>query len=169
MSIVQFVKNTPLWVWILLIFLLCRGVIALFNREMRPGRLFFLPVLFLIWGIYSVTHETYRPSLSLIMMLAGVLVGTATGWMIWRSQPPLRNSANSGFIVRSGTPLTLGIIIVAFSLKFILTSVLYLHPELGEARGFCMIFGLLTGFVGGIFWGGTLRLFVPWYRKRSNA
>ena len=169
MSIAQLVKNTPIWVWVLLISLLCRGIIALFDREMRPGRIFLLPVLFLIWGIYSVVHETYCPSLSLIMMLAGTLVGAVAGWMMWWSQPPLRRSATPGLVVRSGTPLTLGIIIVAFSLKFILTSVPYLRPELGETRAFCIIFGLLTGFVDGIFWGGTLRLFVPWYRKRSSA
>ncbi|MDR3434129.1 MAG: hypothetical protein P4L95_19895 [Rouxiella aceris] len=169
MSVTQFFKDTPVWVWILLVFLLRRGFAALFDREMRPGRLFFLPVLFLIWGIYSVTLETYQTDLSLIMMIAGVFVGIAVGYMVWWSQPPLRNSDNPGLIVRSGTPLTLGVIIVAFSLKFVLISASYLQPELHEARTFCILYGLLTGLVDGIFWGGTLRLFLPWYKKEKAS
>ncbi|TPG58358.1 DUF6622 family protein [Ewingella americana] len=168
MSVIQFFKDIPVWVWVLLIFLLRRGFTALFDREMHPGRLFFLPVLFLIWGVYDVTNETSRPGLSLIMMGFGVLAGIIFGYILWWSQPPLRNSDHSGFIVRSGTPLTLGMIIVAFSLKFTLTSALYLQPSLREAETFCIVFGLITGMIDGIFWGGTLRLFMPWYKHQRT-
>lgn len=168
MPAIQFVKSTPIWVWILLIFLLRRGFAALFDKEMRPGRLFFLPVLFLVWGIYSVVHETYYPGLSLIMMTVGSLAGIAVGGWLWWSQPPLRNSDKPNLIVRAGTPLTLVMIIVAFSFKFVLTSVSYIQLSLREAQTFCMLFGLLTGLIDGIFWGGTLRLFVPWYKKERT-
>lgn len=169
MSSIQFFKDTPVWVWVLLIFLLRRGFTALFDREMRPGRLFFLPVLFLIWGIYSVSNETLHPGLSLITMGFGVLAGVFVGYILWWSQPPLRNSDNSGFIVRSGTPLTLGMIIVAFSLKYALISTTYLQPSLREDLTFCIVFGLITGLVDGVFWGGTLRLFMPWYKHQRNV
>ncbi|ENT5053542.1 hypothetical protein [Salmonella enterica] len=61
-----FLKDTPVWVWILLAFLLRRGFAALYDREMTTGRLFFLPVLFLVWGAYGVITETKLAGVSLI-------------------------------------------------------------------------------------------------------
>lgn len=166
MDIADFLRNTPVWVWILLAFLLRRGFAALYDREMTTGRLFFLPILFLVWGAYGVITETKLAGVSLTMMTAGLLVGTALGYRLWRSQLPLRNSDNPGMIIRAGTPLTLGLIVITFCMKFILVSVIDLHPGLRSSAIFCMLFGGVTGLVDGVFWGGTLRLFIPWYSKR---
>lgn len=166
MSIAQFLKETPIWVWFLLAFLLRRGFAALYDREMTVGRLFFLPVLFLIWGAYSVITEIELGGLSLTFMVAGIIAGATLGYTIWRSQPTLRDSTNAGMIIRAGTPLTLGLIVFAFSTKFILVSSVYMHPELRSTASFCILFGGLTGFIDGVFWGGTLRLFIPWYMKK---
>ncbi|WP_200552780.1 DUF6622 family protein [Kosakonia sp. LAM2021] len=166
MNMAHFLRATPVWVWILLAFLLRRGFAALYDRKMAIGRLFLLPVLFLAWGAYGVITETERVGVSLTMMTAGLFAGTALGYRLWRSQPPLRNTDTPGMIIRAGTPLTLGLIVIAFSIKFALTSALYLQPGLRSAISFCMLFGGVTGLVDGLFWGGTLRLYLPWYSKR---
>lgn len=166
MDIALFLRDTPVWVWVLLAFLLRRGFAALYDREMTTGRLFFLPVLFLVWGAYGVISETEMVGASLTMMTAGLAAGIALGYRLWRSQPPLRNSDNPGMIIRAGTPLTMGLIVITFCMKFVLTSVIYVQPGLRSSASFCMLFGSLMGLVDGIFWGGTLRLFIPWYNKR---
>lgn len=166
MDMAHFLRETPVWVWIMLAFLLRRGFAALYDREMAIGRLFLLPVLFLVWGTYGVITETELAGVSLTMMAAGLFAGTALGYRLWRSLPPLRNTDNPGMIIRAGTPLTLGLIVIAFSMKFTLTSALYLQPGLRSTTSFCMLFGGVTGLVDGIFWGGTLRLYIPWYSKR---
>lgn len=166
MDMAHFLRATPVWVWILLAFLIRRGFAALYDRKMAIGRLFLLPVLFLVWGAYGVITETELPGVSLSMMIAGLLAGSALGYRLWRSQPPLRDTDNPGMVIRSGTPLTLGLIVIAFSMKFTLTSALYLQPGLRSATSFCLLFGGMTGLVDGIFWGGTLRLYLPWYSKR---
>ncbi|HEB6949786.1 TPA: hypothetical protein R0445_004401 [Salmonella enterica subsp. enterica serovar Hvittingfoss] len=166
MDMAPFFRETPIWVWILLAFLLRRGFAALYDREMAIGRLFFLPVLFLVWGAYGVITEPEQVGVCLTMMIAGLLVGTAIGYRLWRSQPLLRNTDNPGMIIRAGTPLTLGLIMIAFCMKFFLISALYLQPGLRSTASFCMLFGGVTGLIDGVFWGGTLRLFIPWYSKR---
>ena len=168
MDIALIFRETPVWVWILLVFLLRRGFAALYDREMTTGRLFFLPMLFLFWGAYGVITETALAGISLTMMTAGLLVGILFGYRLWRSQPPLKNTDNPGMIIRAGTPLTLVVIVSAFCLKFILTSALYLQPGLRSTASFCLLFSGLTGLVDGVFWGGTLRLFIPWYRDRKG-
>lgn len=165
MNLSEFFKHTPVWVWILLAFLLRRGFVALYDREMTTGRLFFLPVLFLIWGGYGMITETERAGLSLSMMIAGILAGASLGYWMWRSQPPLRDSVSPGRVIRAGTPMTLGLIVVAFCTKFILTSAIYLQPELAASVSFCILMGGITGLIDGVFWGGTLRIFIPWYRR----
>ncbi|HGU9824237.1 TPA: DUF6622 family protein [Enterobacter cancerogenus] len=164
MNLSEFFKHTPVWVWIQLAFLLRRGFAALYDREMTTGRLFFLPVLFLIWGGYGMITETERAGLSLSMMIAGILAGASLGYWMWRSQPPLRDSVSPGRVIRAGTPMTLGLIVVAFCTKFILTSAIYLQPELAASVSFCILMGGITGLIDGVFWGGTLRIFIPWYR-----
>lgn len=77
MDMALFLRGTLVWVWILLAFLLRRGFAALNDREMAIGRLFFLPVLFLVWGVYGGITETQLAGVSLTMMAAGLLVGTA--------------------------------------------------------------------------------------------
>lgn len=47
MSLFNILTGTPLWVWILLIFLIAWGIIALKDREMGVYRLFLLPLVFL--------------------------------------------------------------------------------------------------------------------------
>ncbi|WP_338049386.1 DUF6622 family protein [Photorhabdus heterorhabditis] len=58
MSLTTIIKDTPIWVWILFAFLIRRGISALYDREMRIDRLFLLPIVFLVWGIYNVIYET---------------------------------------------------------------------------------------------------------------
>ncbi|WP_198404649.1 hypothetical protein [Salmonella enterica] len=65
-----FLRNTPVWVWILLAFLLRRGFAALYDREMTTGRMFFLPMFFLVWGAYGVITETELAGTGLTMMAA---------------------------------------------------------------------------------------------------
>lgn len=62
MTVAQFSKDTLIWVWIWLVFLIKRGSTAISDPEMRIERLFLLPR----------------------MLAVGI------GWMLWRSQPRLR-------------------------------------------------------------------------------
>lgn len=132
---------------------------------MTTGRLFFLPIFFLVWRAYGVITETKLAGVSLTMMTAGLLAGTALGYRLWRSQPPLRNSDNPDMIIRAGTPLTLGMIVFTICTKFILTSAIFLQPGLAASASFCMLMGGFTGVFDGVFWDGTLRIFIPWYNK----
>ncbi|WP_244427611.1 hypothetical protein [Bartonella queenslandensis] len=50
MSLFNILTGTPLWAWILLIFLIARGIIALKDRETKVYRLFLLPLVFLFWA-----------------------------------------------------------------------------------------------------------------------
>ncbi|SFN82492.1 DUF6622 family protein [Xenorhabdus japonica] len=79
MSILSIIKGTPIWVWILFAFLIKRGINALYDREMRIERLFFMPILFFIWAVYSVLHETTFSNTAFLALILGIFVGGGIG------------------------------------------------------------------------------------------
>lgn len=114
MSGAQFIKDAPVWVWILLVFLIQRGINALSDREMRIERLFLLPLLFLVWGVYSVIHETANTGIALAVMLVGLIIGMAAGWGLWRYI--LGRDSESVYCMVSWSPKN---DIIALSLSFL--------------------------------------------------
>jgi len=54
MLIVSILDHTPFWVWLLLAFLLYRGVAAMRPREVSPSRALIVPVIFFVWGVASL-------------------------------------------------------------------------------------------------------------------
>ncbi|AOM39800.1 DUF6622 family protein [Xenorhabdus hominickii] len=168
MSLIATIKDTPVWVWILFVFLVMKGIKALSDREMRIERIFLLPIVFLVWGVHSVLYKTYFSDLSLITMVAGLIVGIAIGWVLWKSQPRLKEKSDSTLIIRSGTSLTLILIVITFVSKFVMTAMLSIHPVLLHSLHYNLLFGLLSGIFDGVFWGGTLNLFISWYKNRNK-
>ncbi|OKO97963.1 membrane protein [Xenorhabdus eapokensis] len=164
MSILAIIKGTPIWVWILFAFLIKRGINALYDREMRIQRLFFMPVLFLIWAVYSVLNETTFPNSAFLALIVGIIVGGGIGWGLWRSQPRLKKGSENGLIIRSGTPLTLSLILTVFIVKFIISAMMNINSNLLYSFNFNLLFGFICGLSDGVFWGGTLNLFIHYNR-----
>ncbi|MDX7993152.1 DUF6622 family protein [Xenorhabdus littoralis] len=164
---ITIIKDTPIWVWFLLVFLVMRGIKALSDREMRIERIFLLPTIFLLWGVHSVVTKTHFSDLSLIVMGIGLVFGITVGWVLWKSQPRLREKPNSTLIIRPGTPLILLVIIITFFSKFIMMALLSIHPVLLYSLHYNLLFGLVGGLLDGVFWGGTLNLFISWYENRN--
>lgn len=166
MTIFDIISHTPFWVWILFVFLIMRGYAALSEREMNVSQLFILPLLFLVWGIWGLKEEFNFNIVSLTGMSIGLAFGILAGWKLWENQPRLKNKPHSEKIIRAGTPLTLIFIIIAFGSKYCLLVWLSLHPAMHHTVPFSALFGVITGLVDGLFWGGTLNLFSSW-RKMS--
>ncbi|WP_240783034.1 hypothetical protein [Escherichia sp. E2562] len=97
-------------------------------------------------------------------MLAGLIIGGSVGWLLWRTTPRLKIKEGTNLIIRPGTPLTLIFIIIAFATKFTLIFFLNVEPDLKNVLNFNLVFGLLTGIIDGVFFGGTLNLYMT-FRK----
>ncbi|MBX4336537.1 DUF6622 family protein [Bartonella raoultii] len=167
MSLFNILTGTPLWAWILLIFLITRGISALKDREMKVNRLFLLPLIFLFLGASDVINKLAFQGWGAISMLAGLMIGIGVGWLLWRTTPRLKIKEGTDLIIRPGTPLTLIFILIAFFIKFTLIVFLKVEPDLKYAFDFNLLFGLLSGFTDGVLWGGTLNLYRT-FRKNPN-
>ncbi len=80
------------------------------------------------------------------------------GWVLWSTGPRLKVKEGTDLIIRPRSPLTLIFIIIAFATKFTLVVFRKVDPILKDALNFNLVFGLLTGIICGVFWGGMLNL-----------
>lgn len=169
MMVLSVLEHTPIWVWVLFVYLLTRGVKALKTREVPVSRLFFIPVLFLLWGVAGVIQETHWQAFSLCAMAVGLLLGGLGGALAGRAKRPLPPSTQPGMLVRPGSPVPLIFMIVAFSAKYVLSVAIILQPELIDSLSFNLAYGAVSGASAGVFWGNMLVVFIPWYRARHLA
>ena len=150
--------HAPIWVWVLLVVLVLRGVRALQEREISLGRLFLLPSIFLIWGGYALGVDTDISPIALLSGIGGLVIGAMVGWICWRASAPLRPAAVPGCVIRPGSVLPLCFILVAFVSRFALTAGLHVHPDwLNDAR-WMVLLGVWSGAVDGVFWVGSSNL-----------
>ncbi|MGK3124232.1 DUF6622 family protein [Candidatus Pantoea formicae] len=168
MNMMDLIQHTPVWVWVLFIYLIFRGLKALHTREVAVQKLFYIPLLFLIWGLFGVFRETTWLAYTLLAMIAGVLVGGATGALLSRATAKPLASGNRDTITRPGSVLPLIFMLLAFVIKYTLSVAVVIHPELTASLQFNLLHGALSGLTIGIFWGSMLVYFIPWYHHRKK-
>lgn len=159
------IAHAPVWVWVLLVILVLRGIKALQPRTMSLGRLLLLPVIFLVWGGYALAVETSMSGAALGAGVIGLLLGGVIGWCCWRYSPALVAANEPGCVIRAGSVLPLIFIVAAFVSRFAMAASLHLHHEwLADTRAM-LIVGLWSGAIDGVFWGGSFNLLWRYHQQ----
>ena len=148
--------RTPLWVWALFAVLLYRGIRALRPRRMSVARTFLLPILFLAWVLVSIHSEVTDLQSAYEAFAAGAAVGGVIGWVLWLRAGRATYYPDTRMIERPGSAITLVLLVLAFVSKFALMAMLAQDHGLAANAAFSAAFGGLSGWVDGMFWGGTL-------------
>ena len=84
MSFEAILRGTPVWVWILLVFLLSRGIKALKGGTAPLGKLAIVPVVFAVWGIAHLATEQSAGWQSAAAWVLGAVAGLLVGVFIAR-------------------------------------------------------------------------------------
>lgn len=164
MLLLNIITETPIWVWILFVFLVTTGINGLSDREINVNYLFIMPLFFLIWGGINVIYDLAFPYRGLAAMLVGLMAGYATGWWLWRGGPQLKSKDGTNLIILPGTPWLIVFVVITFIIKYILILFLNIEPDLSFSLSFNLLFGVLNGLISGVLWGHTLNLYFT-YRK----
>ena len=165
MLITSILSNTPVWVWVLLAFLVQRGLKARHPQEMPPWRALIIPGVFLAWSLIAICNQLVDWSTALAAFAVALAFGFAAGWINTLRLPAARYNPETGLMWRPGSAMTLVLIVVAFCAKYTLNVALAMEPQLAAQVGFALLFGAIAGLVSGAFWGGTAlqfrRAFAP--------
>lgn len=154
-------RLTPTWVWLLLFFLIYRGVNALRPRQTSLWRTLLVPVIFLIWGVASLQASVQQQLPAYLAFLTFLVVGTLVGWRLWPRHLIATYDAETRQIARCGSPIPLILIGFAFLSKYILAATLANEPVLASTHAFAVLSGSINGLADGLFWGITLHQLWP--------
>jgi Family of unknown function (DUF6622) len=169
MFVLLVVENTPIWVWLLLAFLIYRGIVALRPRAVDPRRALILPIVFLVWaivGLIAQPQDLFAAWLSFaIALAAGAALGVGVANLSW---PPTL-ARGSGLLHLPGAPTTLILACLGFAVKYVSSVAMALHPELRGDFWFCAFYGAQCGALAGIFWGWTIGQFARALQAEGEA
>jgi len=152
----QLLWQTPIWVWVLLAFLVSRGIAAMRSGQTSLRKLAIVPALFSVWGIWSISHRYGGSPLAWGEWLAGICAGAAVGWLLLR-RATLTVDASTGTLWRSADYSLLPLLLVTFVIKYGFETALAVAPGLSSNAGFSAAYLLLSGGFTGIFIGKYCR------------
>jgi len=154
--ILQIIAGTPIWVWVLLAFLLFLGVRALRPATAPLWRVAILPTVFFVWGLYSLV-TLYGLTAERALPWAAALVGGTLIGMFIAGRQTIRADRTRRLVRTSGGALTLVLILLIFSIKYIYGFLHATRPgAFAEARFWLTelaLSGVLTGMFIGRFAG----------------
>ncbi len=153
MSIAEIIRHTPTWVWLLMAFLLYRGLKSMAPRTMAPRRMLVLPVVFFIWAVHGIVTELQAADYALVGFCVALAVGAGLGRLLAYRQPEPSYDSGLGLIRRPGSVIPLVLIVFAFVSKYALSVYLAYRPELAASAEYCGFYGAVSGFTDGVFWG----------------
>lgn len=151
-----FIQNTPIYVWIILVFLLYYGGIQSKTRQIHLARFFIAPVLFLGLTIQMMLSAV-SPMLAYFGLIVGIVVGLLLGYVLWKQNPLLIQQ--NGQWYQKGSYIPLGLYLFIFIFRYIISVALHIGTGIIQTDEFNLFIGLPTGFALGVF------LAIPLTRK----
>jgi len=150
------VMGTPAWVWLLLAFVVYRGMNATLPRRAHPMSPVLLPAIMMV---ISVGHGGVPASVMiegawLLALLAGLAIGAALAARLdisVEAGPPAR-------LMLPGSWISLVLILAIFALRYVSGAWTAIDPASAAAAGPSLAFALCRGLLSGIFLGRGLTL-----------
>ncbi|HBE9077974.1 hypothetical protein [Serratia fonticola] len=122
------VTKTPVWVYVLFIFLLMRGIKARKPATVSLEKLAIVPAIFLLWDIYDLVAHHQLTVSSLLMWCSGLVIGAFIGYrLVNPAQITVASEMRS--INRPADYSVLPLMMVAFVIKYILGVIGSVSPE----------------------------------------
>lgn len=151
----QFIVQTPIWVWFILVWLIMRGAAARRPGETTLAKIAIIPAIFTAWGLYDlVTLYGARPELVGLWLL-GIGMGTAIGWWVI-GRFAITVDPATGVFHRPADMSLLPLLLATFAVKYGFGVIGAVAPHLLAEAGFRAADLLLSGAFTGIFVGKFL-------------
>lgn len=165
MIAIEYIRNTPVWVWPLLAFLIVSGLKNFNESKIDLKKIFIVPVMFLSWSIYSIVVDLSY--VFLLLFFFTLLIGILIGFFINKNFRPMRSDKN-GELIRQGSWFPLALILFSFWINYAFAALRVVKPEIISNIYYCLFHVSLLGLVVGLFWGGTYYCFYKFRQLRVN-
>jgi len=146
--LLQILKGTPTWVFVLFVALLAIGFLQTRTRTVGMGRLAILPAAFIAFSLFGVISAFGTQSVYLIAWAVGIGASVLLGRML--KQPSgTRWDASSGAFHVPGSWTPLALMMTVFFARYAIAVSMAMNPGLAReavfAAGASLAYGLLSG------------------------
>jgi hypothetical protein len=155
MFLLQVIKGTPVWVWVILAALIVLGVQQMRPRSVKRYVVLIAPIVFLIIGVVS----TGRSTVGFIAWAAAIVGAGVFTALVWKPVGSARFDASTDRLLLSASVIPLIIMLSIFLLNYVIAVALVLHPAYGETLIGQIGPGLVLGALSGVFMGRAATLF----------
>lgn len=164
---IDILKGTPWWVFLISGYLLSIGVRSLKPRIVPLRRLFILPAFLLLWGMGTlVTKLQSLPDIAL--WIGFVCIGTIVGWKL-ASHLKMKADKKKGLISIPGSPLILILVLCIFSTKYFFGYTYATDPSARYNMNIVTLDLLSSGLITGIFLGRVLHVWRLWKSAKHST
>ncbi|AEN66075.1 hypothetical protein Entas_3356 [Enterobacter soli] len=148
--------HTPVWVWVLFVFLISRGIRARKPATVTLEKLAIVPAIFLVWDIYDLVIYRQITVTTLALWVAGILAGAALGYVLIRSTAVARAAAPRS-ISRAADYTALPFMMLAFLVKYVLGVMSAISPQTLQQPAMSAFAIISGGVFAGVFIGKFIR------------
>ncbi len=142
-TLAQILANTPFWVWLILLFLIWRGLGSTVPRDAGLTRLLLMPGVLLCLTLWSVLSSGLSTAI-LAGLILGVLAGITAGLALEYRNPAI--NLGNGRIRLPGEWTTLFVILVVFATRYIRIVAGIMAPALAASAPFLVVMGAFSAF-----------------------
>ena len=155
-------SQTPLWVYVLLIFLLILGISSLRSKTVSFHRLVLLPVIFALWNLSWLFSHLEGKYYFFLLWGIGIVFGAVIGWQSVRSWK-IHADHRKKQITIPGSYSTLVLILLIFGVRYYFNYNEAVNPNITEDT--LLLNAGISGLFTGVFIGRALEL----YRKYKSS
>lgn len=160
----QVLVHTPLWVWVLLAYLVWQGIKAMQPRTTPIWRALIVPIVFIVWGVSRIGLGHQDSSWPLVAWIAAAVALSPVGVLTPR---PFDVDHATGQIIRQGSVFALIRNLVVFVLQY---SVGVISAIDAGDRALAIVVGrAISGATAGYFLGSTIALLIAYRRKSAEG
>jgi hypothetical protein len=146
------ITGTPIYVWVILVFLVGRGLSLRKDGPVSIKKSLLMPVIFIVWGLWNVIAGFAFPLPALMVYIISAAVGTGFGYLLYSSTQ--RFEVRGGVFFRLGNPVPLVVIVTNFIVKYALNVCIAVNPQLLGNLEFNIAYCVASGLAVGLFIGG---------------
>lgn len=154
--VVAMLVHTPVWVYVLLVFLLFRGIKARIPATVTLEKLALIPALFLFWDIYDLVTYRDQSISTYLQWMVGIISGAIVGYMLIKPDRLARSTAPRS-IHRPADYSALPFMILAFGIKYVQGVLNAIAPEILRQPVMSALAIITGGVFAGVFIGKFIR------------
>ncbi len=152
---IQILKNTPIWVWAILVALIYLGSKQLKARVVKRYSVLIAPVVFLFVGLMAAGRGPVGFG-AWAVSLIGFAVVT---FFVWRPTAGARYEASGDRLHLPGSVVPMMLMLAIFLLNYVINVVLAINPAYRSELAWQVGPALILGALSGVFIGRATTLF----------